>query len=188
MSAPIALFLDRDGTIITHKPYLHQPDEVELASTASAALKHAWDQGWKLFLFTNQSGIGRGLFRLEDVELVHSRMFELLNLGPDLFAGICIAPETPDQPAVYRKPSPRFILEAMDQHGLTRDCCWMIGDSPSDWETGRAARIRVCAVRSGLTSSESEQRREKLGIPLFEDLLEAVMHIKNNNTGRKDSG
>src|SRR6478672_10663032 len=98
MSAPIALFLDRDGTIITHKPYLHKPGEVELVSTARVALKRAWAQGWKLFLFTNQSGIGRGLFRLEDVELVHSRMFEMLDLSADLFAGICIAPETPDQP------------------------------------------------------------------------------------------
>jgi D-glycero-D-manno-heptose 1,7-bisphosphate phosphatase len=188
MSAPIALFLDRDGTIITHKPYLQKPAEVELVSTATVALKRAWDQGWKLFLFTNQSGIGRGLFRLEDVELVHSRMFELLDLGADLFAGICIAPETPDQTVVYRKPSPRFILEVMHQHELTHDCCWMIGDSPSDWETGRAARIGVCAVRSGLTTIESEQRREKLGVPLFEDLLEAILHIENSNPGREEPG
>ena len=178
MNAPIALFLDRDGTIITHKAYLHQPGEVELVPTATVALKRAWEQGWKLFLFTNQSGIGRGLFRLEDVESVHSRMFELLDLSAGLFAGICIAPETPDQPVVYRKPSPRFILEMMRQHELTHDCCWMIGDSPSDWETGRAASIGVCAVRSGLTTSESEQRREKLGVPLFESLLEAVKHIE----------
>jgi D-glycero-D-manno-heptose 1,7-bisphosphate phosphatase len=188
MSVPVALFLDRDGTIITHKPYLHQPDEVELVSTATVALKRAQDQGWKLFLFTNQSGIGRGLFRLADVELVHSRMFELLDLGADLFAGICIAPETPDQPVVYRKPSPRFILEVMLEHGLIHDCCWMIGDSPSDWETGRAARIRVCAVRSGLTTSESEQRREKMEVPLFEDLLEAVIYIENSNTAGKNPG
>jgi len=179
MSAPLALFLDRDGTIITHKAYLHQPGEVELVSTATVALKRAWDQGWKLFLLTNQSGIGRGLFRLEDVELVHSRMFELLDLSADLFAGICIAPETPDQPVVYRKPSPRFILEVMQARGLVRDCCWMIGDSPSDWETGRAAGIRVCAVRSTLTTAESERAREKLGIPLFQGLLEAIIHIES---------
>lgn len=182
---PVALFLDRDGTIITHKPYLHRPEEVELVPTAAAALKRARAQDWKLFLLTNQSGVGRGLFRLEDVELVHSRMLELLGLPADFFTGICIAPEAPDQPVLYRKPSPRFILEVMHQHELTHDCCWMIGDSPSDWETGRAARIGVCAVRSGLTTSESEQKRENLGVPLFEDLLEAVMHIENHNTGRK---
>jgi D-glycero-D-manno-heptose 1,7-bisphosphate phosphatase len=178
MNAPGALFLDRDGTIITHKPYLHQADEVELVSTARVALKRAWDQGWKLFLFTNQSGIGRGLFRLEDVEMVHSRMLELLDLSADLFAGICIAPERPDQPVAYRKPSPRFILEVMHQYELTHDSCWMIGDSPSDWETGLAGGIRVCAVRSGLTTSESERMRKKLRVPLFENLLEAVLHVE----------
>ena len=64
----------------------------------------------------------------------------------------------------------------------------MIGVSASDWETGRVARIGVCAVRSGLTTSESERRREKLGVPLFEDLLEAVIHIENRNPGREDRG
>lgn len=185
---PVALFLDRDGTIITHKPYLHRPDEVELAPTAAAALKRARAQNWKLFLLTNQSGVGRGLFRLEDVEFVHSRMLELLGLNTDLFTGICIAPETPDQPIRYRKPSPRFILEVMRAHGLARDCCWMIGDSPSDWETGRAAGIRACAVRSALTTAESERAREKSGIPLFEDLLGAIIHIESETVGQSAPG
>jgi|ERR1700674_4090711 len=174
----VAVFLDRDGTIIVHKPYLHQPDEVELVPAATAALKRARDQNWKLFLLTNQSGVGRGLFRLENVEFVHVRMLELLGLNADLFTGICIAPEAPDQPILYRKPSPRFILEVMQEHTLAGDCCWMIGDSPSDWETGRAAGIHACAVRSALTTAESERAREKLGIPLFDDLLEAIIHIE----------
>ncbi|PZR76854.1 MAG: hypothetical protein DLM73_01470 [Chthoniobacterales bacterium] len=188
MVVPVAIFLDRDGTIITHKPYLHQPDEVQLVPMANVALKRAWDQGWKLFLFTNQSGIGRGLFRLEDVESVHSRMLELLGLSADLFAGICIAPEAPDQPVLYRKPSPRFILEVMQKHGLTRDCCWMVGDSPSDWETGRAAGIRACAARSGLTTPDSGHTREKLGAPLFENLLAAFIHIERAIADRSGLG
>ena len=118
---PVALFLDRDGTIITHKPYLHRPEEAELVPTAAAALKRARDQDWKLFLLTNQSGVGRGLFRLEDVEFVHSRMLELLDLKADLFTGICIAPEAPDQPMRYRKPPPRFILEVMQAQAVAGD-------------------------------------------------------------------
>jgi D-glycero-D-manno-heptose 1,7-bisphosphate phosphatase len=135
-----ALFLDRDGTIILHKPYLHRPEEVELVPAAAAALKLARQAGWKLFLFTNQSGVGRGLFQMDDVESVHCRMLELLGFSADLFTGICIAPEAPHQPILYRKPSPRFIFEVMHEHELSPDACWMVGDSPSDWKlVGRRA-------------------------------------------------
>jgi D-glycero-D-manno-heptose 1,7-bisphosphate phosphatase len=146
---PVALFLDRDGTIITHKHYLHRPEEVELVPTAAAVLKRARDQDWKLFLLTNQSGVGCGLFRMEDVELVHSRMLELLGLPADFFTGICIAPEAPDQLILYRKPSPRFILEAMQPHGLVPDSCWM---------TEIPLRIGKPAERRAATPAQCVQR------------------------------
>jgi D-glycero-D-manno-heptose 1,7-bisphosphate phosphatase len=54
-----ALFLDRDGTIIVDKHYLADPAGVELIPGVRSALQRARELGYKLFLFTNQSGIGR---------------------------------------------------------------------------------------------------------------------------------
>lgn len=172
------LFLDRDGTVIVHRPYLHRPEEVELLPGVAVALRRARTSGWKLFLFTNQSGVGRGLFSLADVEAVNRRMIELLGLGPDLFAGSCIAPEAAGQPSLYRKPSPRFIVESLGTHQLSADNCWMIGDTPSDWRAGLAAGIHACAVRSDLTSPESERTRHDLKVPLFDNLDLAFAHIE----------
>jgi len=165
-----ALFLDRDGTIITHKPYLHKPEDVELTPDASNALRHARELGYSLYLFSNQSGVGRGLFTMEDVHRVNARMLELLGLGPDLFTGMCLAPEHPDAPANYRKPSPRYIIETIDRDRLTAPGCWMIGDSPSDWQSGISAGIRVAAVRSDLVGEKEEALAAARGIHVYPDL------------------
>jgi D-glycero-D-manno-heptose 1,7-bisphosphate phosphatase len=169
-----ALFLDRDGTLIVHKPYLHKPDEVVLLPGIVSALASARLAGFRLFLFTNQSGVGRGWFTLADVTAVHQRMLELLGFGDALFAKICVAPEAPDQPSLYRKPSPRFIQEQIALYGLDPQKCWMVGDTFSDWKAGVAAGINVAAIRSDLTTTSSETKRAGMGIPLFDKLEDAV--------------
>ncbi len=75
-----ALFLDRDGTLIVDKVYLADPAGVELIPGAAEGLRRARSLGFKLFLFTNQSGIGRGLHTMEDTQRVNARMEELLGL------------------------------------------------------------------------------------------------------------
>jgi D-glycero-D-manno-heptose 1,7-bisphosphate phosphatase len=172
-----ALFLDRDGTLIVHKPHMHRPAEVELLPGVSAALAALRSAGFDLFLLTNQSGIGRGWFTLADVEAVHARMLELLGLGPTLFEEICVAPEAPGHPSRYRKPSPRFIQEQIALRHYQPAACWMIGDNPSDWKAGLAAGIKAVAVRSDLTTTESEAERITLRVPLFSGLADASEHI-----------
>ena len=144
-----ALFLDRDGTLIVDKVYLADPSGVELIPGTAEALRRARKLGYKLFLFTNQSGIGRGLHTLDDTLRVNARVEQLLALPPPAFDDVCIAPETPDQPQVYRKPSPRFILEKIAQHHLDPRHCWIIGDSAADIRAGLAAKINAAAVRTG---------------------------------------
>src|SRR5437870_5576021 len=63
-----AVFFDRDGTLIVDKDYLHRPEEVVIFPTAAAALKALQNAGFKLFIVSNQSGVGRGYFLLAEVE------------------------------------------------------------------------------------------------------------------------
>lgn len=136
-----AVFLDRDGTIILDGKYISDPAQVELLPNAKEALSILRSAGYMLFLFTNQSGVGRGYFPLEAVYRCNQRMLELLDLGPSLFADICIAPESPDQPAIYRKPNPRFINESIAKYGIDPTNAWMAGDKGIDVETGINAGI-----------------------------------------------
>lgn len=169
-----ALFLDRDGTIIEHVHFLHDPAQVRIAAGAREALQAARARGWLLFVLTNQSGVGRGYFTLAEVEACNRRMVELLDLGPDLFARIGVAPEAPDQPSRYRKPRPDFIIEMMAEHDLDPRCCVLVGDMPGDWRAGRDAGVAVLALVSRASTPATLAEQAELGVPTVSDLRAAV--------------
>ncbi len=149
-----ALFLDRDGTLIRHVHYLHNPAEVELLPGVAGALAQARKLGYLLFLHTNQSGVGRGMFSLAQAEACNERMIELLGLGRDVFAGICTAPEAPTQPQVYRKPSPKFAQEMAAKFDLDLSRSWMAGDYAADVETAFATGMGAVALEGGNITRE----------------------------------
>jgi D-glycero-D-manno-heptose 1,7-bisphosphate phosphatase len=169
-----ALFLDRDGTLIIDKHYLSDPAGVELIPGAAEALRRARSVGYKLFLFTNQSGIGRGLHTLEDALRCNARMEELLGLPAPLFEDLCIAPEPPDDPSGYRKPSPRFILETIERHQLEPAQCWMVGDRQADVHAGLNAGIRAAAVCTGKHDATEWRALAPAGVPVFPSIVEFV--------------
>lgn len=143
-----AIFLDRDGTLVVNRHYLADPAGVELLPGVRETLSRFLADGWLLFLFTNQSGVGRGMFPIENVHRCNQRMIELLNLPVPGFTEICIAPESPEMPTVYRKPSPRFILEMLAKYSLARDKSWMVGDSPADVFAGLNAGVHAALIQS----------------------------------------
>ena len=179
-----ALFLDRDGTLMLDKHYLADPAGVEIIPGAADALRRARSLGYKLFLFTNQSGIGRGMYTLDDAVRCNARLEELLGLPPPVFDDVCIAPESSEQPLQYRKPSPRFILESISRHGLDRDCCWMVGDREADIEAGLNAKVRVAAVCTGKHSAESWAALALPGVPVFPNLAEFVATLAPPTTAK----
>ena len=169
-----ALFLDRDGTLILDKDYLADPAGVELLPGIADALARARSLGYKLFLFTNQSGIGRGFYTLEDAHRVNARLEEMLGLTRPIFDDICIAPESPEQPSAYRKPSPRFIIECISRHSLNAKDCWMVGDRESDLQAGLRANIRAAAVCTGKHTAAEWAALAPHHVKIFPSLVELV--------------
>jgi len=169
---PRAVFLDRDGTLIENRHYLASPEGVVLLPGVPEAVGAMLAAGTRLFLFTNQSGVGRGYFTLTDVEAVNRRMIELLGHGADVFTRICIATERPDEPQVYRKPSPRFIREMLTEHGIQAAAAWMVGDSPADWQAGLAAGVRVAAIVRDPEAETERPLRLELGVPAYAGVRE----------------
>jgi len=164
-----ALFLDRDGTLMVDKVYLSDPAGVELYPSVRDGLALARMRGFLLFLFTNQSGIGRGYYTLADAERVNARLDELIGLPAPVFDGVCIAPEAPDQPAVYRKPSPRYLLEMIERHGLDPAACIMVGDSAADVGAALAAGIRPVALRTGKVDPFTVPSITDARVSIYED-------------------
>ncbi len=145
-----AVFLDRDGTLIQEQEYLSRPEQVVSFPGAAEALKKLQDAGFKLFLVTNQSGVGRGFFTMDDVEKVHAHLATELARGGVGFEKIYIAPEHPDQPSRGRKPSPQFLFAARDEFGLDLSQSYMVGDKLIDLECGWNAGVKKSIlVRTG---------------------------------------
>jgi D-glycero-D-manno-heptose 1,7-bisphosphate phosphatase len=178
-----ALFLDRDGTLIYDKHYLADPAGVELIPGVAGALRRARALGYRLFIHTNQSGIARGLHTLDDVLRCNVRMEELLGLPAPIFDDICIAPEGPEGPVVYRKPSPRFIQESITRHRLDPKHCWMVGDREADIETGRNAGIHSAAVCTGKYDAATWRTLAPADVPVFPSFVEFVDALERNTIG-----
>jgi len=140
-----ALFLDRDGTLIRDSGYIHRPEEVRLLPGVRSALKRALATH-RLFILTNQSGIGRGYYAWQEAESVNARVLQLLRLPKPGIEQIAMASEHPEESLVYRKPSPRFILETIAWEHLDPAQCWMIGDRMDDIRTGIRAGIRAALL------------------------------------------
>jgi D-glycero-D-manno-heptose 1,7-bisphosphate phosphatase len=174
-----AVFLDRDGTIIVEKDYLHRPEDVEIFPGAGAALKQLQDAGFKLFIVSNQSGVGRGYFTMADVERVNARLCEFLARDGVRFEKIYIAPEAPDQPSRGRKPSPQFVSDARDEFNLDLSQSYMIGDKLSDLECGWNAGVKKCIlVRTGYGAKTERESVGKIKAAIvIDDLLVAALRI-----------
>jgi len=145
-----AVFLDRDGTLIEEREYLKDLKQVAFYPGAIGGLEKLRDAGFKLFLVTNQSGVGRGYFTLEDVQRVHDHIADELARSGVNFEKIYFAPEHPDQPSRGRKPSPQFLFDARDGFGIDLAQSHMIGDKLIDLECGWNAGVKKSIlVRTG---------------------------------------
>lgn len=169
-SAGRALFLDRDDTLVRDAGYMSKPEQIELLPGVAEALRDARAAGWRLYLVTNQSGIGRGYYTMADALACNRRLEELLGIG---FDGVCIAPERPDEPSRYRKPSPAYLLERIADDGLDPARCRMVGDKVSDLACGLAAGVPPVLVARGATGAPREDAAAfaaARGIPVFPSL------------------
>ena len=171
-----AIFIDRDGTLILEKNYLHKPEEVEFFEGAIAALKRGSDAGFVIVMVTNQSGVGRGYFTLDDVERVHAHIIRELARLDVSFLEIYVAPEAPDKPSRGRKPSAQFLFDAEEAHGIDLGRSYMVGDKLIDLECGWNAGVKKSIlVRTGYGSELELKEPEALSEAIVADDLGAAI-------------
>jgi D-glycero-D-manno-heptose 1,7-bisphosphate phosphatase len=173
------VFLDRDGTLIRHLPYLCDPALVELLPTVPEGLRLLREADCRLFLHTNQSGIGRGYFSRAQAEHCNAAMLRQIGLGDDLFEDTCICPETPDQPQQYRKPSPRYGLEILRRHAIEPRRAVYIGDNTSDLLTARNVGCQGVGVNTGMHDLRGLLREHGLAgaFEVFDSFIDAARHV-----------
>ena len=161
-----AIFIDRDGTIIWDKNYLARSEDIEYYPDTLNALKLMLKKGYKLYIITNQSGVGRGYFNLETVNEIHQTIDQdLINQGLSAFSGWAICPHAPQDNCDCRKPSPKLIFDFINKDKIDPKKSWMVGDKLIDAECGFNASIQGAIVREPKLADNKVH-------PFFKTLLE----------------
>lgn len=164
-----AVFLDRDGVIIADKNYLSDPDGVELLPGAVEGLHMFQAAGFILIIVTNQSGVGRGMFSIQDAEAVNDRVVELLAKNTVTITATYYCPHAPGDNCLCRKPNPGMLLQAAAEHDIDLRQSIMIGDKEADVMAGEAAQCR-CSILIAPTSTKS-------GEPIAPNLEVAARYV-----------
>lgn len=135
-----ALFLDRDGVLNVDSGYVHKCEEFLFVQGVIEFLR-TLKEDFKLFIITNQSGIGRGYFGLgEYYEFMEYFCKRYLEEGIE-FCGVYFCPHAPEDDCGCRKPAPGLIERAAREHGLDLENSWLIGDKLSDIKAAQAAGV-----------------------------------------------
>ena len=157
-----AVFLDRDGTLIADKHYLSDPDGVELLSGVVEGLSFLSWAGAKLFLVSNQSGIGRGYFDEDAYARCHARLEKLLAEKKLHLTSAKHCPHSPETPCVCRKPSIGMWEELRTKYNLDASRCAMVGDKEADILFGRNAGFALSVL---VLTGKGEKEAKRLKLP-----------------------
>ena len=148
-----AVFFDRDGTLMEDTHYCGDPALVRVYPGVREAIRRLREAGFRVFVVSNQSGIGRGLITEEQYRAVQE---EFLRQAGEIDGSYYCA-DAPGVPSTRRKPEPGMVLEAAAEHGIELGASWFVGDKALDVECGRRAGTKTIQVMTGYGA---EQRCE----------------------------
>lgn len=145
-------FLDRDGVTNVEVDYLHEVEKTQLEEGLVKTVKTAHANGYLVIIITNQAGIARGKFPIEDLFKVHDYIQQLLAEHGEKIDDIYYCPHYPDitGPCNCRKPAPGMILKAAEDWNIDLAQSVMIGDRLTDVQAGKNAGCQTSyLVRTG---------------------------------------
>ncbi|MBI3035431.1 HAD family hydrolase [Candidatus Woesearchaeota archaeon] len=166
------VILDRDGTIVEDTGYVHKVEDFKLLPNVIEGLRKL--RKFMIFIVTNQSGIGRRVYKLEDFKKFNDRMIDELGKHKIKIERIYYCPHVPEENCGCRKPKLKFLKEAEKQYGIDLKKSYVIGDKKADVELGRNAKCKSILV---LTGDGNKTKKEVEPDFVAKDLLEAAEWI-----------
>ncbi len=143
-----ALFLDRDGVININYGYVHQTSNFEFIDGIFDLVQRANEQGYKVIVVTNQSGIGRGMYTEADFTLLSTWMVSIFAKNSAVIDDVLFCPHHPraklqeyKELCECRKPKPGMLITAATRHDVSLAQSIMVGDKRSDMEAAIEAGI-----------------------------------------------
>ncbi|NHI92311.1 MAG: D-glycero-beta-D-manno-heptose 1,7-bisphosphate 7-phosphatase [Candidatus Lokiarchaeota archaeon] len=182
-----AIFLDRDGVINKDIEYLDDYNKFIFLPKVFDAIRLLNQNGYKVIIITNQSGVARGFFTEEKLNLIHEKMTEDIQKNNARIDSIYYCPHHPDfgsaqykKDCECRKPKIGLILKAKKDFNIDLSHSFFVGDKITDIVTGVNARCKTILISDDSKKSKSEIETMNLKVDyITKDLFDAVTWILN---------
>jgi len=176
------VILDRDGVINEDSDdFIKTLDEFVPLPGSLEAIKRLKQAGYQVVVATNQSGISRGYLNLDTLHAMHDKLNVLLNELDTNIDGVFYCPHSPDDDCDCRKPKPGLYLQISQKFNVSLEGVPVIGDSLRDLEAARAVGAKPILVRTGKGLRTIAAGKGLEGVPVFDNLSEAVDAILKEN-------
>ncbi len=185
----IAVFIDRDGTLIEDVGYISSIDALSVIDGSADAIRRLNKAGIKVVIITNQAGIARGFFDEDTLITIHERLIEILSEHNAVIDKIYYCPHYPEGTVpeysiscLCRKPEPGMVEKAVEELGIDLKRSYIVGDKASDIELAQRIGARGILVLTGYGSNvvKDNEVNPTYIAPSLKEAVEWILMTVNN--------
>lgn len=182
------IILDRDGVInYDSVEYIKSPDEWLPIPGSLDAIAQLNRSGFRVLIVTNQSGIARGYYDIDTLDLIHEKMMQELASVGGYIEEIFFCPHHPDELCSCRKPQPGMLFQIAEKYPINLQETFFIGDSIGDIRAAQTAGCMPILVLTGNGEHTLAKYPELMSIPNFPDLARAVEYVLSQQSNKHES-
>ncbi len=172
------VILDRDGVInFDSAQFIKSPDEWKPIPGSLNAIARLNQNGFRVVVATNQSGVGRDLFDMDTLNRIHQKMHKAAAEAGGRIDAIFYCPHTADSACDCRKPKPGMFRRISETLNIDLKGVPTVGDSLRDLQAGATVGCQPMLVRTGKGTKTEADGNLPEGTLVFADLSAAVDHI-----------
>ncbi len=172
------IILDRDGVInYDSDEYIKTPDEWKAIPGSLEAIATLTRQHYQVVVVSNQSGIGRKKFTIDDLNAIHNKMHSHLSQYGGVIDAIFFCPHTPRDDCNCRKPKPGMYNQVSERLRTPLNKVYCIGDKMTDIRAIQSAGGKPVLVKTGKGKQEIDEGNVPAGIPIYKDLSTFVNEL-----------
>lgn len=175
-----AIFLDRDGVINKYpgdRRYVTSWKEFRFLPRVKKALSLLKTRGFKIFVISNQAGVGKGIFSRKALDTITGNMLEEIKMAGGRVDSVYYCTHLEEDNCPCRKPKAGLIHIAKDHFPINLKDSFFIGDTIRDIKTAHSAGCKAILVLSGKERLSNRNNWEVKPDFVFKDLWEAVSSI-----------
>ena len=157
---------------VNSSSYVKSLEELFIIQDSVRAISLLTNEGYSIYVVSNQSAIGRGLTTLENIEEIHREIDKEVLRRNGRIAGYYFCPHTPTDSCECRKPKTAMLRKIEKDNDINLKGSFFVGDAITDVELANNYGLKSILVRTG-HGRETEKHMKKNQL-VFENLLDAV--------------